>query len=95
MRRDPDFFGEIELDLLYMARTLRAALRVEDMLTQSGIDYLVETGNYTAGLFILRELTGAYFYILPADVVRARALLLANRVKPYEDPNAVRPQARA
>lgn len=83
MRRDPEFFAESELDLLYMARRLRDALRLEDLLTQAGIEYLVETGTYTGGLLMRRELTGAFFYVAPADLSQARTLLLKNKYKPY------------
>ncbi len=84
MRRDSDFFGEAELDLLYMARRLREALQVEDLLTAAGINYLVETGVYTGGLLLKRDLAGAFFYVAPADVPGARELLVKNRYKPYE-----------
>jgi hypothetical protein len=83
MRRDAEFFGELELDLVYMARRLREALKLEDLLTKAGIDYLVETGTYTAGLLIRRDLTGAFFYVSPVDVSAARELLVRNRYKPY------------
>ncbi|HLH05242.1 MAG TPA: hypothetical protein VKX25_20905 [Bryobacteraceae bacterium] len=88
MRRDPDFFKSDELDLLYMARTLRSALKLEDLLTAAGIDYLVETGTYNSGWLIRRELTGAFFYVNPGDLSRARQVLLENRYKPYEIANA-------
>ncbi len=84
MRRDPDFFDEIELDLVYMARRLRDALRLETLLTSAGIDYLVETGTYTGGLLIKRDLAGAFFYVAPADLDSAREVLIRNRYKPYE-----------
>lgn len=84
MRREPDFFGESELDLIYMARRLREALRLETLLTEAGINYLVETGTYTGGLLLKRELAGAFFYVAPADVAGARQILLNNRYKPYE-----------
>ncbi len=84
MRRDPDFFGQAELDLIYMARRLRDALRLENLLTEAGIDYLVETGVYTAGLLLKRDLAGAFFYVASADVDGARELLVKNRYKPYE-----------
>jgi hypothetical protein len=83
MRQEPDFFGEAELDLIYMARRLRDALKLEDFLTDGGIDYLVETGNYTGGFLFKRELTGAFFYVLPADAEKARAVVVQNRMKPY------------
>lgn len=83
MRRDPEFFGELELDLLYMAKRLREALRVEKLLTDNAVDYLVETGTYTGGLLMKRDLTGAFFYVAPADLAAARELLVANRYRPY------------
>lgn len=83
MRRDLEFFGELELDLLYMAKRLREALRVEKLLTDNAVDYLVETGTYTGGLLMKRDLTGAFFYVAPADLARARELLMANRYRPY------------
>ena len=54
MRRDSDFFGDAELDLIYMARRLREALRLETLLTEAGINYMVETGTYTGGLLLKR-----------------------------------------
>lgn len=84
MRRDAEFFDELELDLVYMAKRLREALKVEKLLTEGTIDYLVETGTYTGGLLMKRDLTGAFFYVAPADLERTRELLLTNRYKPYE-----------
>jgi hypothetical protein len=84
MRRDPEFFDDAELDLIYMARRLREALKLETLLTEAGIDYLVETGTYTGGLLIKRDLTGAFFYVAPTDLVSARDVLVRNRYRPYE-----------
>ena len=84
MRRDAAFFDATDLDLLYMARRLREALKLEALLTEAGIDYLVDPGTYTGGLLIKRDLTGAFFYIAPTDLERARELLLRNRYKPHE-----------
>jgi prenyltransferase beta subunit len=83
MRREAAFFGEQELDLLYMAAKLRQALKLEDLLTESNIDYLVETGSYTGGFLFKRELTGAFFYVAPADLERSRELLAAHQFKPF------------
>jgi hypothetical protein len=84
MRREPDYFEETELDLIYMASRLRDALKLEKLLTDAGIDYVVETGTYVGGLLIKRDLTGAYFYVAPDKVASAREVLLNNRFKPYE-----------
>jgi hypothetical protein len=85
VRRDPEFFEEAELDLLYVARRLREALKLEMLLTEADLDYLVETGLYTGGFLMRRELTGAFFYVAPADLTRAREVLLTNRYRPYEN----------
>ena len=65
MRRDSEYFGDAELTLLYMARRLPDALRLEELLEANGVDYLVETGTYTGGLLMRRDLTGAFFYVAP------------------------------
>lgn len=84
MRRDAEFFGDTELDLIYMARRLRDALKLEQLLEQAEIDYAVETGTYTGGLLMKRELAGAFFYVAPPDAEKSRALLMRNGYKPYE-----------
>lgn len=84
MLRDVEFFGEAELDLVYMARRLGDALTLEELFTREGIDYLVETGTYTGGLLMRRNLTGAFFYVAPADLNAVRDLLVRNKYKPYE-----------
>ena len=65
-------------------RSLRDALKLEDLLTREGIDYVVETGTYTGGFLIKRDLTGAFFYVAPGDLNAARDLLVRNKYKPYQ-----------
>jgi hypothetical protein len=84
MRRDTDFFDNLELDLVFMARRLREALRLEALLTEANIDYLVETGTYTGGFLMKRDLTGAFFYVAPADLEAAQELLVQHGYKPYK-----------
>lgn len=83
MRREPEFFGDTELDLVFMARRLREALKLEGLFTDAGVEYMVETGNYLGGLLFKRELAGAFFYVLPEDRERATTVLISNRMKPY------------
>jgi len=83
MRQEPDFFGEAELDLIYMARRLRDALKLEGFLTGAGVEYLVETGTYTGGFLFKRDLTGAFFYVAPGDREKACTVLSQNGMKPY------------
>jgi hypothetical protein len=84
MRCELDFFKGADLHLLYMARRLREALAVEMVLGQAQIEYFVEPGPYEGGFLFRRELTGAYFYVLPADLPRAREVLVTHKYRPYE-----------
>src|SRR5579871_3406421 len=61
MRQDPDFFGEKELSLIYIAKRLKDALRLEKALTDGGVDYLVETDTYSGGIIFRSQRTGAFF----------------------------------
>lgn len=84
MRREPDYFGEAELDLLYVAKRLKEALRLEQLLTDAGFDYLVEPDTYRGGVIFQSERVGAFFYIQPADIVSAREVLVRTGIQPYE-----------
>jgi hypothetical protein len=85
MRCNLEFFNGAELHLLYLARRLREALAVELALSEAEVEYYVEPGPYRGGLIFPRELTGAYFYVLPKDLPRAREILMRNKYKPYEE----------
>jgi hypothetical protein len=84
MRRDPDHFEETELDLVYMARRLKESLAVERVLDDGGLDYVVEPAYYQSGILFRTTKIGAYFYVLPSDLDRARTLLTQHKFKPYE-----------
>ena len=81
MRRPPEFFDDRDISLVHIAGTLRGALKLENLLTEHGIDYAVETDKYSGGLLFWTERTGAFFYVLAADSGRARELLRRNRFK--------------
>ena len=76
MRREPEFFDEEELTLVYMARRLRDAIAVEKIFDERELDYVLETGPYQSGLLFRTSKVGVYFYVRPGDEDRARALLL-------------------
>lgn len=84
MRRDPDYFGERELDLIFIAKRLKDALRLEELLTQAGVDYAVETETYQGGVVFLSERTGAFFYVLPEALEQAHEVLVKNGFKVFQ-----------
>jgi len=81
MRREPEFFGEAELTLVYIAKKLKEALAVEALFTESGLDYLVEPDTYSGGVLFRTERTGAFFYVNPEKQTDARELLSRSNYK--------------
>jgi hypothetical protein len=84
MRQESEFFEDQVLDLLVMARRLPEALRIEELLTDSGVEYCIETGPYVGGLLFRRELTGVFFYVRQEVLESSQQLLLKHRFKPYD-----------
>ncbi|HWZ31893.1 MAG TPA: hypothetical protein VNX18_11190 [Bryobacteraceae bacterium] len=84
MRREPDFFGEQELALVYVAKKLKEALRLEGLLTDAGIDYLVEPDKYSGGVIFRSERVGAFFYVAPEQDGAVKEVLQRGGLKPHE-----------
>ena len=84
MRQSPEFFGNQELALVFIAKKLNQALKLEALLTNAGYDYLVEADNYRGGFVFQSERVGAFFYVPPSAETAARELLSANGYRPYE-----------
>jgi hypothetical protein len=83
MRQAPEFFGDEDLTLLYIAKKLKEALKLESLLGDSGIDYLVEPDKYRGGLIFQSERVGAFFYVAPKDTEAATKVLISAGYKPY------------
>ena len=84
MKRDASYFDGSEPVLIYIAKRLRDAIRLESVLDTAGVDYGVEADTYRGGLIFQSERVGAFFYVLSASAERARQLLRENRFKPLE-----------
>jgi hypothetical protein len=83
MRRDPEFFEDRELELVYIAKRLRDALRLEKALTGAGIDYAVQTEKYLGGMIFRSERVGAFFYVDPAAAEPARKAVSSAGMQPH------------
>ncbi len=85
MRRDLEFFGgeDVDLELVYIARKLKEALKLENQFTEAGHDYLVEADKYRGGLIFQTERIGAFFYVLPEKAAEVRAFLAGLGYKAY------------
>lgn len=84
MRRQDEAFVRQELALVYIAKRLKEAQRLEDLLTAAGFDYLVETDTYRGGFVFVSERVGAFFYVPPAAEAPCRELMTQQGIKPYE-----------
>lgn len=84
MRQDPAFFEGHEPVLVYIAKRLRDALRLESILTAAGVDYGVEADEYRGGIIFQRLRTGAFFYVLPDAADGARHVMRENGYRPQE-----------
>ena len=81
MRRDPEYFEDRELSLIYIAKRLTESLRLERVLTDGGVEYAVEPDTYKGGVIFSSERIGAFFYVLPNAVESARELMLRSGFK--------------
>jgi hypothetical protein len=82
VKREPEFFGDKELTLVYIAKRLRDALRLEEVFTGAGLEYAVETDTYRGGMIFVSERVGAFFYVEPEKEGAARELMRSHRFRP-------------
>ncbi len=84
MLQSAEFFGDQDLELIYVAKKLKEALALEEALTQAGVDYLVEADKYSGGIIFRSERVGAFFYVAPDAAERAKEVLTAQGYEPYK-----------
>lgn len=83
MKQEASSFEGKEAVLIYIAKRLRDALRLEGLLTEAGLDYVVEADEYRGGMIFHTVRTGAFFYVLPEGVGAAHEVMQRNGYKPY------------
>ena len=84
MKQNASFFDGKDPVLIYIAKRLRDALRLEGILTEAGLDYGVEADEYQGGIIFRGARTGAFFYVLPETVTAACEVMHRHRYKPHE-----------
>jgi hypothetical protein len=82
MKQEAAFFEGKEPVLIYIAKTLKDALRLEAALTEAGIDYGVEADEYRGGVIFRSARVGAFFYVLPETVDSAHEAMLRGNFTP-------------
>jgi hypothetical protein len=83
MKQDASFFEGKQPMLVYIAKKLKDALRLEDVLTAAGVDFGVEADEYQAGVIFRTQRAGAFFYVLPESVAAAHEAMLRLGYKPH------------
>jgi hypothetical protein len=84
MRQEASFFEGRDPVLVYIAKRLNEALRLEAIFSTAGVDYGVEADEYRGGFIFQRVRTGAFFYVLPDVAEMARRVLQENGYRPAE-----------
>jgi hypothetical protein len=82
MKRDASFFEGKEATLIYIAKKLKEALRLESIFTSAGLDYGVEADEYRGGVLFRSLRVGAFFYVLPEAVEVAHKIMRRHGYRP-------------
>ena len=84
MRQEASYFEGKDAVLVYIAKRLNEALRLEGILSAASVDYGVEADEYRGGFIFQRVRIGAFFYVLPDAAEEARRVLQENGYRPAE-----------
>jgi hypothetical protein len=85
MKQDASYFEGKDPILIYVAKRLNDALRLESVLTRIGIDYGVEVDYYQGGIIFRRQRAGAFFYVLEDSLDLTRRVMREHGYQPFEE----------
>ena len=85
MKKEADYFEGGEARLIFIAKKLKDAVRLEEILSDAQVDYGVETDEYHGGVIFRRTRVGAFFYVLPDGYEHAITVLTSNGFDPASD----------
>lgn len=83
MKQDSSFFAGHEPALVYIAKKLKDALRLESAFTEAGVDYGVEADEYRGGVLFRSVRVGAFFYVLPDTLEAAHQIMRRHGFEPF------------
>jgi hypothetical protein len=85
VKQDASFFEGKDPILVYIAKRLKDALKLEALFSAYHIDFGVEADEYRAGVVFRTVRTGAFFYVLPETVESAHSVMQRNGYTPHQD----------
>ena len=83
MKQEASFFAGKDPELVYIAKRLNDALRLEAIFTDAGVDYGVEADEYRGGVIFRSVRTGAFFYVLSESLQAAHDVMRRHRYNPF------------
>jgi hypothetical protein len=83
VKQEAQFFENKSPVLVYIAKRLKDALRLEQLLNEAGLDFGVEADEYRAGVVFRTVRAGAFFYVLPETVQAAFVVMQTAGYTPY------------
>jgi hypothetical protein len=83
MKQAASFFEGKEPILIFIAKKLGDALRLEEALTAAGVDYGVEADEYRGGVLFRSSRVGAFFYVLNDCLQAAQDVMRRNGYTPH------------
>jgi len=86
MKQEASFFTGYEPALIYIAKRLKDALRLEDVFSRAGVDYGVEADEYRGGIIFRSTRIGAFFYVRPDSAEVAREIMRRHGFEPLATP---------
>jgi hypothetical protein len=86
MKQEASYFEGKDPVLIYIAKKLKDALRLEEIFAEAQIPYGVEADEYRGGVIFRSVRAGAFFYVLPEIVEAAHEVMRRNKYKPYLGP---------
>ena len=84
VKQDASFFEGKDAILIYIAKRLKDALRLESVLSGAGLDYGVEADRYRGGIIFRGERVGAFFYVLGETVDTAHRVMRDHGYQPFQ-----------
>jgi hypothetical protein len=83
MKQEAAFFNGYEPSLVYIAKKLKDALRLESVFTSTGVDYGVEADEYRGGVIFRSVRVGAFFYVRADSADSAREIMRRHGFEPF------------
>lgn len=84
MKQDASYFDDKEPILVYIAKRLNDALRLEGLFTEAGLHYGVEADQYRGGIIFRSTRAGAFFYVPQESVGAAHEIMRRHGYTPFE-----------